>query len=579
MATVYRKSYTKPLPEGAELLNRKGEQFARWRKGGKLKTAPVIVGKGGELRVRIEAETYTAKYRDGQGIVRETATGCRDKTAAQAVLRELTARAERVKSGILSTDDNAVIDHQHTQFAEHVAAYLESHRNRGSSPNTIEGIEIRLRRLQRDCQLTRLSDLTADSIHNWLTVARDAKMAPRTRNSYLEVAKAFANWCVKTKRLLANPLADIAKAEQSTDRRLVRRSLTPTELERLLYAARWRPLADLGRESTRYITPKGRATWKLTPLSFDALPDAIERARAKLANKPERVAELERLGRERALAYKSLVLTGLRRGELASLTVGSLVLDAPMPYAILEAGDAKNRQRAEIPLRSDLAADLATWIAELREAFAGRSGATGAVLSIDAARAAQLPSDARLFPSITKQFVKVLDRDLAAASIGKRDDRGRTVDIHALRHTYGSLLSAGGVAPRTAQAAMRHSSIDLTMNVYTDPQVLDIAGALDALPTLSLDSNPQERQRNVATGTMGRTTEQASENPLAPMLAPNSDNRCKSVAIGDNWASLDDSPCASKNPKKQSVSRDFSKHARQDSNLQPLVPKTSALSN
>jgi site-specific recombinase XerD len=42
----------------------------------------------------------------------------------------------------------------------------------------------------------------------------------------------------------------------------------------------------------------------------------------------------------------------------------------------------------------------------------------------------------------------------AAAGIPKRDDRGRTVDVHALRHTFGTHLSKNGVAPRTAQAAM-----------------------------------------------------------------------------------------------------------------------------
>jgi hypothetical protein len=32
---------------------------------------------------------------------------------------------------------------------------------------------------------------------------------------------------------------------------------------------------------------------------------------------------------------------------------------------------------------------------------------------------------------------------------------------------------------------MRHCSLDLTMNVYTDPSLLDVAGALEALPDLS----------------------------------------------------------------------------------------------
>ena len=40
-------------------------------------------------------------------------------------------------------------------------------------------------------------------------------------------------------------------------------------------------------------------------------------------------AQLEWIGRERALIYKALVLTGLRKGELASLTVGQLDLDGP----------------------------------------------------------------------------------------------------------------------------------------------------------------------------------------------------------------------------------------------------------
>jgi hypothetical protein len=34
---------------------------------------------------------------------------------------------------------------------------------------------------------------------------------------------------------------------------------------------------------------------------------------------------------------------------------------------------------------------------------------------------------------------------------------------------------------------MRHSDIDLTTNLYTDPRLLDVHGALDALPSVPLD--------------------------------------------------------------------------------------------
>ena len=110
------------------------------------------------------------------------------------------------------------------------------------------------------------------------------------------------------------------------------------------------------------------------------------------------------------------------------------------------------------------------------------------------------------------------------AGIAKRDERGRTIDVHALRHSFGTLLSKGSVAPRTAQAAMRHSSIDLTMNVYTDPKLLDVHGALDALPALSLDASPDSaRMPAKATG-----TDDSRPRKFAPAFAPTTDDSCKS---------------------------------------------------
>ncbi|MBL8828657.1 MAG: tyrosine-type recombinase/integrase [Planctomycetaceae bacterium] len=113
---------------------------------------------------------------------------------------------------------------------------------------------------------------------------------------------------------------------------------------------------------------------------------------------------------------------------------------------------------------------------------------------------------------------RILDRDLTAAGIPKRDERGRTVDVHALRHSFGTLLSKASVAPRTAQATMRHSSIDLTMNVYTDPKLLEVVGALNSLLALSLDGEQvSTRQAAKATG-----TDDYRSSPLAPTHAQSS---------------------------------------------------------
>jgi integrase len=73
---------------------------------------------------------------------------------------------------------------------------------------------------------------------------------------------------------------------------------------------------------------------------------------------------LEAVGRERALIYKTLVLTGLRKGELASLTVAQLRLDAATPHVELDAGDEKSREGNSLVVRADLADDLRGWLTD-----------------------------------------------------------------------------------------------------------------------------------------------------------------------------------------------------------------------
>jgi len=50
-----------------------------------------------------------------------------------------------------------------------------------------------------------------------------------------------------------------------------------------------------------------------------------------------------------------------------------------------------------------------------------------------------LPADEPLSDA-PRDFVRIFGRDLAAAGIPKRDERGRTADIHALRHSLATDL-------------------------------------------------------------------------------------------------------------------------------------------
>ena len=522
MGSVFKKTVTRPLPAGAELFTKRGEQFARWKPPkGRTKTAKVTTGKDGSLRIVEESATYIAKYRDGSGLICEVSTGCRDEDAARSVLGKLERRAELVRSEVISSAEAATADHQATPLADHFAAYMNHLRSKGTSARHVADTKRLAEQVFNDCECETLRDIHHDTVEGWLADRLAANMGARTRNSYLQAVRGFCTWCTQSGRLSVNPLSRIDKADENCDRRRQRRAMTEAELVKLLQVARLRPLAEFGRETLSVeaketeVTGKRRkrSNWTYKPLTLATLQKAVERARERLAEKPELIAELEQLGRERALIYKTLVLTGLRKGELASITVSQLELDGLTPFIELDAADEKNRQGSTIPLRTDLANDLKLWISE-------RSNGESIKIRKDAGK----PDAKRPLFAVPDALIKILDRDLITAGIAKKDDRGRTIDVHALRHSFGTLLSKGGVAPRTAQAAMRHSKIDLTMNVYTDPKLLDVQGALNSLPSLNLENSPAiDQTRMRATGTDHQDSmpdKRHSVNSVAPTVAP-----------------------------------------------------------
>jgi hypothetical protein len=58
------------------------------------------------------------------------------------------------------------------------------------------------------------------------------------------------------------------------------------------------------------------------------------------------------------------------------------------------------------------------------------------------------------------------------------------------------MMNSVGVAPRVAQALMRHSDIKLTMKNYTDANLLPTATAIYSLPNLTAKTAPQVAPQN-----------------------------------------------------------------------------------
>ena len=466
MATIYKKKYPIPMPEGAEIIRRQDKRLARWTSGkGQVRTAEVLP----DGRIQFVSDCWYIRYRSADGQMRRESTGCRDKQAAGKVLADVVASVEKARTGIFTEQEKELASHVNGAISEHMEDYL-SHlarkrlRGRKISAQYRKNVRSRLLRLFKECGFRQLRDLSRPRVEKWLDRAEAENMAAATRNEYLISLSAMCNWAVKTGRLASNPVAGIGKADRSSDRRRIRRAMTLDEIARLLDAARRRPIAEVGRASIPLPAKErcGRSSWTFEELTDDNFERCYQDGLARLEGQGKRRARLKRLGQNRSMFYLLAVSTGLRHKELASLTIAQVHLDAmPTPYLALYANDAKNGRAGNIPLRADVVAELRAYLANRGDLSLGE----------------------KLFS--TPPTIRVFDADIQAAGIPKKDSRGWIVDIHALRHTFGTHLSAAGVHPRTAMAAMRHSRIELTMNYYTDPVLLDVAGAVEALPNFT----------------------------------------------------------------------------------------------
>ncbi len=203
------------------------------------------------------------------------------------------------------------------QLGEYIAALRAKGRNRVYCDNTRRFLD----RMVNECGWKKLTDLTPDSIINWLdslqlitqnrkpdasdgvppdkTDACGGAASARTKNEYLSAAQIFANWLVKQGRMTRNPLANIGRVEQRGREVYIRRAMADDEIIRLLDVAG-----------------------------------------------------------DYRIVYLTALTTGLRRGELAKLLWTDIHLEAAHPFINVRAGISKNRKTAIIFLRQDVADGL-----------------------------------------------------------------------------------------------------------------------------------------------------------------------------------------------------------------------------
>ncbi|MGH7144745.1 MAG: tyrosine-type recombinase/integrase, partial [Planctomycetota bacterium] len=282
-----------------------------------------------------------------------------------------------------------------------------------------------------------LADLSPVALDKFKAVTLDAGVAPRTVNTYLASVKAMLNWAVKRRMIPYNPLTCVAKLPETAVS--PRRPLTLEEIPRLLQAALDGPMRRTLRKGTK--KRKDGQPSQVGKLAF--------RSRAKY------VAE----GRRMYMIYAILMGSGLRVNELRNLRWRDVDLDTA---TMRLSGDwTKNGKSETLPIAPQLLDLLKDW--------AQRENAT--------------PDQPVI--KITARTLMIFNDDLDAAGIEKVDAQGRILCLHSLRHTFGQMLNAAGVDPKTLQTLMRHSSPVLSLGIYVHRDKSREREAMAALPPLA----------------------------------------------------------------------------------------------
>ena len=260
-------------------------------------------------RVKAKSKKWWGRFRDENGEERRVPLAT-DRTAAQTMLSDLVKKAERKAAGI--TDP--LEEHRKRRLTLHLKDYEQYLRNKGNTEDHVLHTAHRIEACLKACRFATIPDISASRVQGFLGDLRREGYGIATSNHYLRAMKMFTRWLVKDRRHREDVLAYLSIMNAETDRRRLRRPLSPEEFEKLVEAARNGP--------------------------------AIQRIS----------------GEERALLYIIACYTGFRRNEIGSVTPRSFDFASEPPTLTVQAANSKRRRVDVIPLRTDFAQFLRQWI-------------------------------------------------------------------------------------------------------------------------------------------------------------------------------------------------------------------------
>jgi integrase len=303
--------------------------------------------------------------------------------------------------------------------------------------------------------------------------------SPRTKHHHLGACKQFARWMMADRRANDNPI-EYLNMTGKIEVQEPRRALNIGEIEILF----------------DYIT-------KSKPLS----------------NIP---------GHERILLYRFAMETGLRANEIRTLTRLSFNFEAPTVK--VEPKHTKNGKAAILPLKPSTA--------DAMRKHTGYKAPTAPVFRMPKSNLAKM---------LQKDIANARKHWIEDAKDNPEEHRKRTESdflkiktsegklvFHSLRNSFASFLESSGASPKVAQELMRHSTVQLTLGLYTKLQTNRVSDAVNALPDFG-------KQESVKTGTDNSIVDAIGDVKSSPFHSPTKhskhSNTLQNIAKqGDNVA-------------------------------------------
>jgi integrase len=396
-------------------------------------------------------DKWYGQYRDLGGRVHRVPLAT-DKVAAQQMLADLVKQSERGLAGV----SDPFAKHTFRPLSEHIDDFEKSIASGDITEKHAALTARRVRALVAGCEFRFIADINVDRVARWLAERRatSKRFGLTTSNHYSTALTTFCNWLSDKRRgnrCAVNPYSKVPALNAETDVRRQRRALTDEEIAWLL-------------EST-----------EAGPVIGDVS------------------------GEDRAMVYRVGVMTGLRAGELRSLTPLSFDLAGDPPTLTVEARHSKHRKEDQLPLHPELAARLRVWFSKRAEVQAD----SPAILSLKGTPAGRVE---RLWDGAawkSHRSAKTLRRDLKAARErwieAAADDTERKAreasecllyrtregyaDFHSLRHTFITRIMDSGVVPHHGQGLARHANIKQTLK-YTHTRMSGLSQSLRQVPSL-----------------------------------------------------------------------------------------------